>query len=165
MERYIEIHRNKSLRLENVLINNIVDTLAYSGKNDREANPISLEIEVEKMINEIKIKGANKIGPVIQYSGSLEKGGKLEINVALMLQADRFINNLQFPYIMESCIKVKDCMYTRFKGLEDDLQYAYQKIQVEAYENDIKLKDSCYTIFLDSDETGNVIVDVFVEKE
>ena len=165
MERYIEIHRNKSLILENVLINSIVDTLAFNGENDKYETPMSLDIEVEKMINEIKVKGANKIGPVIQYSGLLKKGGDFEVNVELMLQADRFINNLQPPYKMEPCIKVKECMYTRFKGLEDDLQYAYQKIQVDAYENDIKLKDSSYTIFLDSDEFGNVTVDIFVEKE
>lgn len=165
MDKYIEIHRNKSLRLDNVLIKNIFEISTLNEDDDKEDEDFSLDLEVDKMINEIRVKGANQVGPLIQYSGSSIEEESFEIKVVLMLQADRFINNLQPPYRMESVIQAKDCMYTRFSGAEEDVQYAYQKIQVDAYENNIKLNGNSYTIFLDSDDDGNITADIFMEKD
>ena len=81
-----------------------------------------------------------------------------------MLQADKYINNVSYPYYMESVISVNNCMYTRFCGTEEDIQYAYQKIAVTAYEENIKLKGSSYTVFLDSDDSGNITADIFMER-
>jgi len=53
-------------------------------------------------------------------------------------------------------------LYTRFIGKETKLKYAYDKLGVYAYENDIELKGSTYTVFVDEDGE-NFIADVFME--
>lgn len=164
MDKHIEIHRNKSLRLDNVLMKEIFDLASLNESANNDDENLSLDLEVEKMINEIKSKGAIQVGPLIQFSGASVEGETFQLTSSLMMQADRFINNIQPPYKMEPVIQAKDCMYTRFSGAEDDIHFAYQKIEVDAYENDIKLKGSNYTIFLDSDENGNITADIFMEK-
>ena len=163
--RIINIQSNKSLRLDNVLIKDIITMTAAATEDGSEDEDFSLGLEVEKMTNEIKTKGANQIGPLVQYLGAIGNEDALEITVSLMLQADRYINDVAAPYRMEPVIQVKNCMYTRFTGAEEDMQFAYQKMQVTAYEEDIKLKGSSYTIFLDSDDDGIVTADIFMEKE
>ena len=159
---------NKSLRLDNVLIYTVVDfsTLSPEGGEEADLDNFSMGIEVIKMENQIRSKGAKQVGPLIQFSGTNKKSDEdIEIKMSLMLQSDRFIQNLDPPYTMEPVISVKNCMYTRFTGYEDDITFAYQKIQVEAYENEIKLTGNTYTVFLDSDEvTGMMTADIFMEK-
>jgi hypothetical protein len=163
-KKIINIQSNKSLRLDNVLIRDVITMTVAETEDGSENEDFSLELEVEKMTNEIKTKGANQIGPLIQYSCASGDVDAFEIKVSLMLQADRYINNVSAPYRMESVVQAKNCMYTRFTGAEEDMQYAYQKIQVTAYEEDLKLKGSSYTIFLDSNDEGNITADIFMEK-
>ncbi|MBQ0004512.1 MAG: hypothetical protein KBS68_01465 [Clostridiales bacterium] len=162
----IEVHKNKSLRLDNVLINKVFRVSTLDSENDSSLETFSIEAEVAKMNNEIITKGAQPVGPLVQYSGAkFQSDSGVEIEICLMIQADRFINNINATYVMEPVISVKNCMYTRFTGLEEDINFAYQKIQVEAYENEIKLKGSSFTIFLDSDnETGFITADIFMER-
>lgn len=162
-QKQIIVSKGKSLRLDNVLIKSIFEFSAL--KDDGSIrDEFSLDLEVEKMVNEIKVKGANPVGPLIQFSGASGKEDDVEIKIVLMMQADRFINNIQTPYRMEPVINIKNCLYTRFKGMEEDIQYAYQKIQVTAYEEDIKLKGSSYTIFLDSEDNGTITADIFMAR-
>lgn len=165
MKEKIIVHNNKSFRLEDVIICDIIRTKNDNANDVTFDEDIIIETELEKMNNELRIGGANQIGPLIQHSSITSDGDCTEVNVSLMLQADRYINNVSSPFRMEPIIKAKDCMYTRFVGMEEDIHFAYQKIAVTAYEEDIKLKGSCYTIFLDSNNDGTVTADIFIEKE
>ena len=49
-----------------------------------------------------------------------------------------------------------------FNEKEENLQFAYQKLGVYAFENDIKLKGDSYTIFVKQDE-NEFVADVFME--
>ena len=164
MERKLEVHRSKSLRLENVLIKDIINTLE---QDENEVYALdSIDLIVEQMENQIRSKGTQTVGPLIQYMGTKGRDDEeMDITVSFMVQANQFIHNVDPPFKMASLINVKDCMYVRFVGLEDDLQIAYQKLQVEAYENDIALKGSSYTVFVDADGEGDIVADIFMEKE
>ena len=146
----------KVLKLQNSLIR----TLDYANENDK------LELIIEKMQSYIKAKGNIQIGPLIQYTcTSINEEGKLNIEIKLLLQCKNFIHNLEKGYTMESLIRVPNCMYCRYTGPEDKLSFAYDKIQLEAFENDISLKNENYTIFVDrDDENERIIADVFVER-
>ena len=164
----IDVQQNKTLRLDNVLIKNIfqVSTLSED-ENDLIYNDISLETEIAKMNNVIRMNGAIPIGPLIQYSGAKQIcDGDTHIKLCLMIQSDRYLNNLKNPYEMQSSLVVKNCMYVRFTGFEDDISYAYEKIRIEAYEWGVKLKGNSYTIYLGSDkDTGMITADIFMEVE
>lgn len=83
----------------------------------------------------------------------------------MMLQCNNYINNVEQPYAMESVVRVPNAMYCRYNGPEEKLKFAYDKIQLEAFENDIPLKGDSYTIFVDRDEENETITaDVFMER-
>ena len=88
------------------------------------------------------------------------------MEIILMLQCNHFINSVEKPYSMESVLRVTDCMYCRYMGPEEQLKIAYDKINVEAFENDIELEGESYTVFVDeNEEEGTIVADVFVPKK
>ncbi len=50
---------------------------------------------------------------------------------------------------MESVIRVPNALYCRYIGPESSLKFAYDKVNLEAFENDIKVGNCNYTIFVD----------------
>lgn len=154
---YVNFNKNKTLKLTNVL--------RYKILLDDEN--FDFNIAVEQMQSYIKSKGAMQIGPLIQYTNTyINDNGELDMNIELLLQCNNYINNVEQPYKMESVIRVTDCMYCRYNGPEDKLKFAYDKINLEAFENDIKLKGDSYTIFVDNDLENEIMTaDVFMERD
>ena len=152
MAKKLLINRGKILRLNNVLIRKI--------QTDKFE---TIDKEVEIMENYIKLKGAMPIGPLIQYTSMIiDETGEVNMDIFLMRQANSFINHIEDPYKMESIIRVKNCMYVRFVGEEYNIKFAYDKINLTAYEEDIKLKGNSYTIFVDKQDE-NIVADIFME--
>ncbi len=147
----------KTLKLTNVL----KYKLLLSDDN------LDFHTEIEKMSSYIKVKGANQIGPLIQYTNTfVNEQNEIDIEIYLMLQCNHFIHNVEPPYSMESVIRIQDCMYCRFIGAEEKLKLAYDKINIEAFERDIDVSTRNYTVFVDRNEEENtMIADVFVPKE
>ncbi len=116
------------------------------------------------MENYIKSKGSQTIGPLIQHiESSVNEQGEIDIVIKLLRQSSNFIQHVEPPYEMKSVIRVKNCMYVRYTGPESKLKFAYDKINLTAFEEDIELKGDSYTIFVDQNE-DNIIADVFMEK-
>ena len=90
--------------------------------------------------------------------------GQLYVKISLIRQANNFIHNVEPPYTMESVLRVKNCMYARYTGPEEKLKLAYDKINVTAFEEDIELSNTSYTIFVDKQD-DNIVADIFVEKK
>lgn len=152
----LKFHNNKVLKLTNVL--------KYKILIDEES--FDLNVAIEQMQSYIKIKGAMQIGPLIQYTRTfINDAGELDMEIIMMLQCNNYINNVEQPYAMESVVRVPNTMYCRYNGPEEKLKFAYDKIQLEAFENDIPLKGDSYTIFVDRDEENETITaDVFMER-
>lgn len=113
----------------------------------------------------VKSKGSTPIGPLIQKTEcNVNDEGQIDIKISLMRQANNFIHNVEHPYKMESVLRVKNCMYARYTGPEDKLKLAYDKINVTAFEEDIELSNTSYTIFVDKQD-DNIVADIFVEKK
>lgn len=152
----LQFHNNKVLKLTNVL--------KYKILIDEES--FDLNVAIEQMQSYIKIKGAMQIGPLIQYTRTfINDAGELDMEIIMMLQCNNYINNVEQPYAMEFVVRVPNAMYCRYNGPEEKLKFAYDKIQLEAFENDIPLKGDSYTIFVDRDEENETITaDVFMER-
>ena len=150
----IELSYNKTLKLTNVLICELELT---------ESN--SFEHTVIQMENYIKSKGYMPIGPLIQKSScTINEEGQVEMKAYLMRQANNFINHIDNPYMFESILKVQNCIYARYTGPSEKLKFAYDKINVVAFEDDIDLSNENYTIFVDQQD-DDLVADVFVEKK
>ncbi|MBE6851858.1 MAG: hypothetical protein E7505_00075 [Ruminococcus sp.] len=154
MSKTITISENKNLKLTNVVIREI------NFEEDIELNTVVLQME-----NYIKAKGAVPLGPLVQKTVySIDDTGQLDIHMYIMRQANNFINNVESPYTTEAVLRVKNCMYARYIGPEENLKFAYDKINVTAFEEDIELSNENYTIFVDQQD-DEIIADIFVEKK
>lgn len=155
MKPSIQLSMNKVLKLSNVLI-------AHIDIAEKDINLGKLTLQME---NYIKSKGVTPIGPLIQKSSFyIGEEDQIDIHFYLLRQANNFIHNVEAPYKMESVVRVPNCMYARYIGPEENLKFAYDKINVTAFEEGIELSNENYTIFVDQEE-GNIVADVFVEKK
>lgn len=152
----LQINNNKILKLQNALISKI-------DFNDEEIN---VNLHIEKMQSYINIKGATQIGPLIQHTCPfVNENEEMDVEISLMMQCNNYIHNVEKPYSMQSIIRVTDCLYCRYVGPEEKMKFAYDKINLEAFENDIELTGESYTVFVDQNEQeGTIVADVFMPK-
>lgn len=153
----LQFNMNKTIKLQNVFI----------GKIELENEDMDFNIIVEKMQSYIKVKGATQIGPLIQHTRTfVNDNEELDMEINLMLQCNNYIHSVEKPYSIESIIRVPDCMYCRYVGPEEKLKFAYDKINLEAFENDIELTGESYTVFVDqNEEEGTIVADVFIPRK
>lgn len=154
--RNIKINENKSLKLSNVL--------KYDVGAANEDCEINIDLEIQKMDSYIKTHGYRQIGPLIQFSDvCMGKNDSVDIKMIFMLQSDNFIHNVEPPYKMDSILRVKNCLYARYIGPEEKLKFAYDKLGVYAFENDIELEGCNYIIYVDrNEEDETMVADVFM---
>lgn len=147
---------NKALKLQNVLICKI-------NLEDEEMN---INLMVRKIQSYIKVKGATQMGPLIQQTKTfVNDKEEIDVEINFMLQCNDFIHNVESPYRMQSVLRVSNCMYCRYMGPENKLKFAYDKINLEAFENDIELTGESYTVFVErNEEEGTIVADVFMPK-
>ena len=152
----LQYNPNKILKLQNVLV----------GKMNLEEENVELNLIIEKMQSYIKLKGATQIGPLIQQTKPfVNDAEEMDVEINFMLQCNNYIHNIESPYRMESVLRIPDCMYCRYIGCEDKLKFAYDKIYLEAFENDIELTGESYTVFVEqNEEEGTIVADVFMPK-
>ncbi|MGH4118642.1 hypothetical protein [Clostridium sp.] len=148
----IVVKENKILKLNNVLI--------------REVSQNEL-IDIDKitymMDSYIKSKGNSTVGPMINYSAvEGDENGQPKIIIKIMIQIKNPIHNIEKPYELKNQIRVKNCLFARFTEKEENLQYAYSKLGLFAFENNIKLKGDSYTVFVNKNEE-ELVADVFME--
>jgi hypothetical protein len=160
LSKEITIKYSKTLKLTNALM------LSLSKEEDFEQLK-NFEATVEAMELQIRQKGAQPIGPLIQKTSlDVDEAGEPQMTITFIRQSDTFIHHVDPPYRMESVIKVSDCLYTRFIGEEEHMQFAYNKLQLVGYEEEIPLSTETYTVFVDSNEEGGTITaDIFVPKK
>lgn len=154
--RKLQLSSNKTLKLTNVL----------KWKVDITNNEVQIDVEIERMKSFINANGGKQTGPLIRYlNANFSSDNDIDFEVIFMLQANKFISKNGTKYKMEPVVRIPNCMYCRYIGPEDKLSFAYQKIQLEAFENDIPLKGDSYTIFVDQNEENETITaDVFMER-
>ena len=82
----------------------------------------------------------------------------------LFLQYRGDASKIPKEYEKKNDIKIGPCVYARFEGIEEDLRYAFEKISVVAYENEITLKKENYTIYVEKNDISCKI-DIFIPQE
>ena len=101
-------------------------------------------------------------GPLIQYTNfKVNESGEPIIITKYMIQTVSPLEE-ESPYEFKSIVKQENCLFARFEEKEENLQFAYQKLGVYAYENDMKLQGNSYTVFVDRKEDGNIVADIFM---
>ena len=149
----LTISYNRVLKLTNILITELSIYMLTNAV-----------ITSEQMTNYIKSKGFQPLGPHIQYNGLAENNaGEMDMVIKLMRQATGFIHHIEKPYKMESVIRVPNCLYIRYCGPMEKMKFAYDKLALTAFEEDIPLKGDSYSVFL-NEADDQVTADIFMER-
>ena len=148
----IKVAENKTLKLTNVLSRVV-----------RPEELASLPVILTQMQNFMKSNGAQPIGPLVQ-AVKAGTGPEHIPEIHMMQQATQMIPNMEPGYHMDAVLRVKNCLYAHYTGPLSCSQLATAKLQIMAFENDIKTTGDCYTIYVNQDEDDGVI-DVFMETK
>ncbi len=144
----IKVAENKTLKLTNVL--------------SREIQPeemANMPLVLTQMHNFIKSNNAQPIGPLVQ---AVTITPEHQMKMFLMQQATQFIPQMEPGYHMDAVLRVKNCLYAHYTGPMNQSQLASAKLQIHAFENDLTLNGSVYTIYVSQDDE-EAVVDVFME--
>lgn len=148
----IKVAENKTLKLTNVL--------------SRQVQPEefgNMHLFLTQMQNFIKSNNAQPIGPLVQ-AVVMGSGPDHAPELYMMQQATQFISKMDPGYHMDAVLRVKNCLYAHYTGPLPQSQLAASKLQIHAFENDIKLSGSTYTIYVNQDD-DEAVVDVFMETK
>ena len=130
----IKVAENKTLKLTNVVARRIAPE------------------ELGNMM--VALVQALKIGPAPEHAPELY----------LMQQATQLITQTEPGYEVDAVLRVKNCLYAHYTGPMAYSQLASSKLQILAFEKDLKLTGDNYTIFVSQDD-DDAVVDVFMETK
>ena len=148
----IKVAENKTLKLTNVVSRRVLPEELGN-----------VMVILTQMHNFIKSNNAQPIGPLVQ--AVVEGTGPDHVpELYLMQQATQMNHQMEPGYHMDAVLRVKNCLYAHYTGPMSHSQLASSKLQILAFENDIKLSGNTYTIFVNQDD-DEAVVDVFMETK
>ena len=150
--REIQIAQNKTLKLTNVVSRRI---------QPEEFN--NMQIVLTQMHNFIKSNGAQPLGPLVQCI-KLPAGPNPQPEVYMMQQATQLIPRMEAGYSMDAVLRVRNCLYAHYVGPMSQSGLASQKLNIMAFEHELELTGTVYTIFVNQDDDEGV-VDTFMETK
>ena len=148
----IKVAENKTLKLTNVL--------------SRRVQPEELGnmmLVLTQMHNFIKSNGAQPLGPLVQCI-KLPAGPNPQPEVYMMQQATQLIPRMEAGYSMDAVLRVRNCLYAHYVGPMSQSGLASQKLNIMAFEHELELTGTVYTVFVNQDDDEGV-VDTFMETK
>ena len=150
--REIQTAENKTLKLTNVLSRTLhPEELA------------NLPVILTQMQNFMKSNGVQPIGPLVQAIKPGTGPDQLP-EMYMMQQATQMIPNMEPGYHMDAVLRVKNCLYAHYTGPMSQSGLASQKLNIMAFEHELELTGTVYTIFVNQDDDEGV-VDTFMETK
>ena len=148
----IKVAENKTLKLTNVLSRVV--------QPEELAN---LPVILTQMQNFMKSNGAQPLGPLVQCI-KLPSGPNPQPEVYMMQQATQLIPRMEAGYSMDAVLRVRNCLYAHYVGPMSQSGLASQKLNIMAFEHELELTGTVYTIFVNQDDDEGV-VDTFMETK
>ena len=150
--REIQTAENKTLKLTNVVSRRI---------QPEEFN--NMQIVLTQMHNFIKSNGAQPLGPLVQCI-KLPAGPNPQPEIYMMQQATQLIPRMEPGYPQDAVLRVRGCLYAHYTGPMSQSGLASQKLNIYAYEHEIELTGTTYSIYVNQD-SENGVMDVFMETK
>ena len=149
----IEFRENKVLKLTNVLSRKVPTS-----------ELMNQDKQVGMLMNWIKAKGYQTVGPLIMYSTGVtgtDADGQPIIDSRVMIQLNTGSVRLELPYRFEKELRISNCLLARFNDDAEKLQFATSKLTLYAYENDLELTGETYIVLMEQQE-NKLFADVFM---
>lgn len=148
----LHLEENKRLKISNALI--------YEAPYIPQFDIQRVTFMMDAYIKSHSFKAHGPLITVSSVSNDIDHD-KPVINVNIIMQLLEPIASFEPPYTFEPLIKAGPCLFVRFSGNAQDLQFATMKLSVFAYENSIELEGSTYTVFVKQSETS-IVADIFM---
>ena len=155
----IKVAENKTLKLTNVVARRIAPEELGN-----------MMVALTQLQNFIKSHNAQPIGPLVQ---ALKIGPAPEHapELYLMQQATQLITQTEPGYEVDAVLRVKNCLYAHYTGPMAYSQLASSKLQILAFEKDLKLtgdksqyNKTYYTTHYSADDNTNTKVQDFIKS-
>ena len=150
--REIQTAENKTLKLTNVVSRRI---------QPEEFN--NMQIVLTQMHNFIKSNGAQPLGPLVQCI-KLPPGPHPPPEVKMLKQAPPLKPPQEARAGRAQSHPGRNCLYAHYVGPMSQSGLASQKLNIMAFEHELELTGTVYTIFVNQDDDEGV-VDTFMETK
>ena len=146
----LEVKENKKLVLKNVL-----------KKELRNIAMEELNKEIEDFGNMLQLLHVQVFGPLIIKNAGMQihEDGIISLDYDLIVQAHDY-QQYKDKYVTQEKIVAENCIYVRFEGASEEINYAYAKLDLYIYENDLIATGEDYTIHINNHPDYSV-VDIF----
>lgn len=151
----LEVKENKVLKLVNVV------------KRELRAVPQQEVDRATYMLESyLKTRKLNSVGPLITVSQGVDvtEDGQLGLDIDIMIQLNEKTMTGE-PYEFLEMVRITNCVYVRFQGKIEELNYGYSKLELYMWENKLTKKGETYTVFANMEDQANVTVDIFIPVE
>ncbi|NQI71918.1 AraC family transcriptional regulator [Streptococcus suis] len=146
----LEVKDNKKLVLKQVICKKLPN-----------AKVEDVDHEINKFHQHLQLVKAQIFGPLIVKSCGtiINDDGSVSTDFELYVQAQ---NAQQYSnlYDIQDVVSIPNCLYVRFDDSPEYLQYAYSKLELYIYEQDIQTDGTVYTVYVNS-SPDKMIVDIF----
>lgn len=146
----LEIKEHKKLVLKNVLVKTL-DNIPIE----------KIDQEITKFMNELKMLKVQTFGPLVaRTSGSVfHDDGTVTIDYQIMMQAH---DCMQYKnvYAVKERVEYSHSVYLRYEGKPEDIHFAYSKLDLYFYEEELISDGSMLNVFLEEKE-DKVTIDFF----
>ena len=120
-------------------------------------------------MNEIKVAENKtlKLTNVVARRIAPEELGNMMVALTQLqnfIKSHKLITQTEPGYEVDAVLRVKNCLYAHYTGPMAYSQLASSKLQILAFEKDLKLTGDNYTIFVSQDD-DDAVVDVFMETK
>ncbi|MEW9596326.1 hypothetical protein U9R71_23245 [Bacillus toyonensis] len=147
----ISITVKKTLKLNNVLIGKV--------KNNE---PLEIQKTSHMMQSYVKSLGKSIVGPLISHSySSVDSEGNIHFNINLIVQLDSPHHISDVNYEFKKQLIVENCLFARFNDEEENIRFAYLKLNVHAFENNLNLQGESYTVYM-KQKSDKLMADIFM---
>lgn len=146
----MDVKENKKLILKNVIL-----------KKFESIEMQNVDRESSKFLNEMKILNVQSFGPLVtKVSGHhIHEDGSFTMDYELMLQAHDY-KQYKENYIIEDRIELSHCVYVRFQGEPENIQFAHSKLELYFYEENL-VSDGVTISIIVSETPDEITVDLF----
>ena len=137
----MQIHINKILRLKNVLETQIDFTNPQSHKNS-----------IFKIKDFISSNNLKEIGPFLEKK-THPIDNKSKVESYILIQVDKSIDQKNLPktFNFHSMMTINNCLFLEYHGDMTKIGFAYSKLELFVFENNLTSLNCIYTAFITND--------------
>lgn len=146
----LEVKENKKLVLKKVLVKKLEGIQLEN-----------LDNEINQFYQQLQLLKVQMYGPLVTRNKgtNIHEDGNLTVDYELYMQAHDYMQYKDHFEVRDEVI-ANHCLYVRFQDAQEYMQFAFSKLELHIYENDIPVKNDVYTVYVGG-TPEKITIDIF----